>query len=103
MLVTDQQTYPRRGRVQECLPKAASADEASAALDGEALDVREAARIVTLHELGNTVDVEYTGMYDDVAPGATVEQVAYRFYELAVQRTQSGHYYQDTSGRWVRK
>ena len=35
--------------------------------------------------------------------GATVEQVAYRFYELAVQRTRSGNYYQDTNGRWVRK
>lgn len=35
--------------------------------------------------------------------GATVDQVAYRFYELAVQRTRSGNYYQDTSGRWVRK
>lgn len=35
--------------------------------------------------------------------GTTVDQVAYRFYELAVQRTRSGNYYQDTSGRWVRK
>ncbi len=35
--------------------------------------------------------------------GATVDQVAHRFYELAVQRTRSGHYYQDSGGRWVRK
>ncbi len=35
--------------------------------------------------------------------GATVNQVAFRFYELAVQRTSSGHYYQDARGRWVRK
>ena len=35
--------------------------------------------------------------------GATVDQVAYRFYELAVQRTSSGNYYQDAGGRWVRK
>ena len=35
--------------------------------------------------------------------GATVEQVAYRFYELAVQKTAPGHYYQDTSGRWQKK
>ena len=35
--------------------------------------------------------------------GATVTQVAYRFYELAVQRTRSGHYYQDASGRWHKK
>lgn len=35
--------------------------------------------------------------------GVTVPQVAYRFYELAVQRTAPGHYYQDTSGRWQKK
>ncbi|MFQ5636218.1 MAG: YdbL family protein [Gammaproteobacteria bacterium] len=35
--------------------------------------------------------------------GATVEQVAYRFYELAVQKTRPGHYYQDASGRWKKK
>jgi len=35
--------------------------------------------------------------------GATVEQVAYRFYELAVQKTAKGHYYQDASGRWQQK
>jgi len=26
-----------------------------------------------------------------------------RFYELAVERTQSGHYYQDQGGNWKRK
>jgi uncharacterized protein YdbL (DUF1318 family) len=35
--------------------------------------------------------------------GATVTQVAYRFYELAVQRTAPGHYYQDSNGRWKEK
>ena len=35
--------------------------------------------------------------------GATLEQVQYRFYELAIQRTQPGHYYQDASGNWKRK
>ncbi len=35
--------------------------------------------------------------------GATVPQVAYRFYELAVQRTAAGHYYQDSNGRWKKK
>lgn len=35
--------------------------------------------------------------------GATVEQVAYRFYELAVQKTAPGHYFQDPGGRWVKK
>lgn len=35
--------------------------------------------------------------------GAKIEQVAYRFYELAVQKTVAGGYYQDSSGRWKRK
>ena len=30
--------------------------------------------------------------------GATVEQVRFRFYELAVERTRSGPYYQDKQG-----
>ncbi len=35
--------------------------------------------------------------------GATVEQVAYRFYELAIQKTKPGNYYQDASGAWKKK
>lgn len=35
--------------------------------------------------------------------GATVAQVAFRFYQLAVQRTAPGHYYQDAGGRWLKK
>ena len=35
--------------------------------------------------------------------GATLVQVRARFYELAVERTQPGHYYQDTSGNWKQK
>jgi len=35
--------------------------------------------------------------------GVTVAQVAYRFYELAVQRTAPGHYYQDPGGQWKKK
>lgn len=35
--------------------------------------------------------------------GTTVAQVANRFYELAIQKTASGHYYQDSSGRWQKK
>jgi len=30
-------------------------------------------------------------------------QISNRFYELAVQKTAAGHYYQDRSGRWTRK
>ena len=33
----------------------------------------------------------------------TVAQVSHRFYELAVQKTKAGHYYQDASGRWKKK
>ena len=35
--------------------------------------------------------------------GATLVQVQARFYELAVQRTEPGHYYQDASGSWKQK
>ncbi len=35
--------------------------------------------------------------------GTTLAQVANRFYELAVEKTASGHYYQDSSGRWKKK
>jgi uncharacterized protein YdbL (DUF1318 family) len=34
---------------------------------------------------------------------ATVPQVANRFYELAIQKTEAGHYYQDATGRWKKK
>lgn len=33
----------------------------------------------------------------------TLAQVANRFYELAIEKTEAGHYYQDASGKWVRK
>lgn len=33
----------------------------------------------------------------------TLIQVSHRFYELAVERTESGHFYQDANGNWVRK
>ncbi len=35
--------------------------------------------------------------------GTTVAQVQNRFYELAVQKTHAGHYYQDSGGKWVKK
>ncbi len=34
---------------------------------------------------------------------ATPEQVRARFYQLAVEKTRPGHYYQDTSGAWRKK
>ncbi len=33
----------------------------------------------------------------------TVAQVSHRFYELAVQKTKAGNYYQDAAGRWKQK
>lgn len=33
----------------------------------------------------------------------TVPQVSNRFYELAVQKTKPGHYFQDKDGRWKKK
>lgn len=33
----------------------------------------------------------------------TLLQVSNRFYELAVQKTRPGNYYQDKSGRWKKK
>ena len=35
--------------------------------------------------------------------GATLEQVRFRFWELAVERTRPGHYYQDRQGAWKKK
>lgn len=35
--------------------------------------------------------------------GTTVTQVANRFYEIAVQKTAAGEYYQDAGGRWRKK
>ncbi len=34
---------------------------------------------------------------------ATLEQVRLRFYQLAVERTAPGHYYQDPGGNWRTK
>jgi len=35
--------------------------------------------------------------------GTTLAQVQNRFYELALQKTHAGHYYQDAAGKWVKK
>ena len=31
------------------------------------------------------------------------EQVAFRFYQLAVEETKPGHFYQDKAGKWIKK
>lgn len=33
----------------------------------------------------------------------TARQVSNRFYELAIEKTRPGHYYQDASGNWKKK
>ena len=35
--------------------------------------------------------------------GTTLLQVANRFYELAIERTAAGNYYQDAAGNWKKK
>jgi hypothetical protein len=35
--------------------------------------------------------------------GTSVAQVANRFYEIAIQKTAAGNYYQDAGGRWRKK
>lgn len=35
--------------------------------------------------------------------GITVEKVAFRFYQLAVEATEPDHYYQQADGSWVKK
>lgn len=43
--------------------------------------------------------------FEDTASktSATVQQVQYRFHELAVKKTQPGHYYEDADGNWQKK
>lgn len=51
------------------------------------------------------VNAKRKARFDETArkTGATIPQVAYRFYELAVQKTAPGHYYQDSNGKWKKK
>jgi uncharacterized protein YdbL (DUF1318 family) len=51
------------------------------------------------------VNAKRKAEFEDTAKktGTTVVQVAYRFYELAVQRTAAGNYYQDAAGNWKKK
>jgi uncharacterized protein YdbL (DUF1318 family) len=51
------------------------------------------------------VNAKRKASFDSTAQktGTTLAQVAYRFYELAVQKTAPGHYYQDAGGGWKKK
>jgi len=58
-----------------------------------------------VRELMSEVNTERRARYGQIARdnGISVEQVAALAWERAVQATRPGHYYQDDSGRWVRK
>jgi len=51
------------------------------------------------------VNAKRRAKFQDTAnkTGATVAQVSNRFYEMAVQKTAAGHYYQDKNGAWKKK
>ncbi len=51
------------------------------------------------------VNAKRKAKFQDTAKktGTTTTQVRNRFYELAVQRTAAGHYYQDRNGSWKKK
>ena len=51
------------------------------------------------------VNAKRKAEFEDTAKktGTTLLQVANRFYELAVQRTAAGNYYQDAAGNWKQK
>ena len=51
------------------------------------------------------VNAKRRAKFEDTASrtDATLAQVQLRFYQLAVQNTKPGHYYQDSNGQWVKK
>jgi uncharacterized protein YdbL (DUF1318 family) len=51
------------------------------------------------------VNAKRRAKFQDTATktGTTLAQVSNRFYELAVQKTAAGNYYQDKSGAWKKK
>jgi uncharacterized protein YdbL (DUF1318 family) len=58
-----------------------------------------------VRELIATVNHKRKAQFQQTAQktGATMVQVRSRFYEMAVQRTKRGHYYQDANGNWLKK
>ena len=58
-----------------------------------------------VQQLVATVNAKRKAQFEQAAKktSATVPQVANRFYELAVQKTRPGHFYQDKNGRWKKK
>ena len=69
------------------------------------LAARQSPASAEVRALVSSVNAKRKAQFEKMArnTNTTVAQVANRFYELAVQRTKPGHYYQDASGRWVKK
>jgi uncharacterized protein len=67
-----------------------------------AIDGTPSAEVAALIE---DVNRKRRAEFEDAAANtdATLDQVRLRFYQLAVQRTAPGHYYQDAGGSWRRK
>ena len=84
-------------------------DAKSQGLVGEAntgyLAAVKAPASADVRQLITTVNAKRKAQFERTAKktGTTVPQVANRFYELAVQKTRPGHYYQDKNGRWQKK
>ena len=58
-----------------------------------------------IKSLISTVNAKRNAKFQNAAKNTntTMEQVSNRFYELAVQKTKSGNYYQDPRGNWKKK
>jgi len=56
-------------------------------------------------ELMSSVNARRKSQFEQAArkTSTTVAQVSNRFYELAVEKTKPGHYYQDRNGYWKKK
>lgn len=53
----------------------------------------------------NSVNSQRKNKFEATAKktGTSMSQVANRFYEIAVEKTEKGHYYQDAGGNWRKK
>ena len=69
------------------------------------LAARQTPASAEVEALVSSVNAKRKAQFERTAKNTdtTVPQVANRFYELAVQKTRPGHYYQDADGRWVKK
>jgi uncharacterized protein YdbL (DUF1318 family) len=58
-----------------------------------------------VQQLIQTVNTKRKARFEQASKktDATLAQVQARFYQLAVQKTRPGHYYQDSTGNWRKK